>query len=142
MHWNDTPCYMMNVPETALRDPNLVSNSDLGAWQVAFQSSKCVDSKYIKYLLFTCLSSSGHHTLLIILLAIPSFWGNCPQFCGSRAASLCGVQSLRSLPLGWEGLWRRESPSGRLRDCIFAAMAWRDWGPKGDHEPSKGSRKA
>jgi hypothetical protein len=50
---------MMNVPETVLRDPNLLSNSDLGAWQVAFQSSKCIYDKYIKYLLFTCLSSSG-----------------------------------------------------------------------------------
>ena len=48
----------MIVPETTLRDPNLLSKSDLGAWQVAFQSSKCIDSKYIKYLLFTCLSSS------------------------------------------------------------------------------------
>jgi hypothetical protein len=52
---------MMNVPETTLRDSNLLSKSDLGAWQVAFQSSKCIDGKYIKYLLFTCLSSSGHH---------------------------------------------------------------------------------
>lgn len=31
LHWNDTPCYMMNVPETVPRDSNLVSNSDLGA---------------------------------------------------------------------------------------------------------------
>jgi len=49
----------MNVPETVLRDLNLLSNPDLEVWQVAFQSSKCIDSKYIKYLLFTCLSSSG-----------------------------------------------------------------------------------
>lgn len=52
-------CYIVNVPETELRDPNLSSDPDLGAWQVAFQSSKCIYSKYIKYLLFTCLSSSG-----------------------------------------------------------------------------------
>lgn len=66
-------CYIVNVPETVLRDPNLLSKSDLGAWQVAFQFPKCIDGKYIKYLLFTCLSSSGtnypfssdfHHSLL------------------------------------------------------------------------------
>lgn len=61
LHSIDTPCYKMNVPETQPRDPNLYCKSDLGAWQVAFQSPKCIYTKYFKYLSITFPSSSGHH---------------------------------------------------------------------------------
>jgi len=49
----------MNVPETPPKDPNLYCKSDLGAWQVAFQSPKCISIKYFKYLSITLPSSSG-----------------------------------------------------------------------------------
>jgi hypothetical protein len=60
-----TACYKMNVPETPSKDPNLYCKTDLGAWQVAFQSPKCISTKYFKYLSNTFPSSSGHHFLIL-----------------------------------------------------------------------------
>jgi hypothetical protein len=55
----ETLCYTMDVPKTPPQDSNPVSKNSPGARTGAFQSSKSISDKYIKYLSFTLDASSG-----------------------------------------------------------------------------------